>query len=321
MTHETDLGIGDPESSPEVDVSDVPDVPLRRGRCVGGGPASEPVVRQPRHFACFDGLRAIVAVSVLLLHTAWVSGFTSRSSLGAYTSRLEIGVSVFFLISGFLLYRPFAVSHLTGRTAPNRRRFWERRLLRIVPAYWLALTVLTYMVHAVSVGAGLAGVRGPLLLPADLLPHPGLRRHHPGMVTVHGDELLRRAPVLRRRHRLPSHSPKNQLVRELIGRVCCTPSASGSGLDLHLPTAHGEGRKVRVHLALPHCATNPPLATLMIDWLPAYLDMFVLGMLLAVTSVWFAEQRQRAGVAPSSAHALGQLDRCRGWPSWPSPTW
>jgi peptidoglycan/LPS O-acetylase OafA/YrhL len=27
----------------------------------------------------------------------------------------------------------------------------------------------------------------------------------------------------------------------------------------------------------------------MIDWLPAYLDMFALGMLLAVTSVWFAE--------------------------------
>src|SRR5664279_2315701 len=62
------------------------------------GPA-EQVVRKPRHFANFDGLRAIAAVSVLLLHTAWVSGFTVRASLGAYTSRLEIGVSVFFLIT------------------------------------------------------------------------------------------------------------------------------------------------------------------------------------------------------------------------------
>src|ERR1700722_19903176 len=81
----------------------------------------EPVSVKPRHFACFDGLRSIAAVSVLLLHTAWISGFTSRSWLGAYTSRLEIGVSVFFLISGFLLYRPFAVSHLAGLAAPNAR--------------------------------------------------------------------------------------------------------------------------------------------------------------------------------------------------------
>src|SRR5581483_9959112 len=102
-------------------------------------------------------LRAIAAVSVLLLHTAWVSGFTKRSSLGAYTSRLEIGVSVFFLISGFLLYRPFAVSHLSGRESPNMRKFWERRILRIVPAYWLALTVLTFVFGAVTLGRGWQG--------------------------------------------------------------------------------------------------------------------------------------------------------------------
>jgi peptidoglycan/LPS O-acetylase OafA/YrhL len=114
----------------------------------------DPPVATPRHFECFDGLRAIAAVSVLLLHTAWTSGFTSRSSLGIYTSRLEIGVSVFFLISGFLLYRPFAVSHFVGRDQPDAGRFWVRRLLRIVPAYWLALTVLAYGFHAVTVGPG-----------------------------------------------------------------------------------------------------------------------------------------------------------------------
>ena len=113
---------------------------------------------KPRHFACFDGLRAIAAVSVHLLHTAWVSGFTRRSSLGAYTSRLEIGVSVFFLISGFLLNLPPAVSHLTERPSVNVRKFWERRLLRIVPAYWLALTVLTYVFHIIELGPGWQGV-------------------------------------------------------------------------------------------------------------------------------------------------------------------
>ncbi len=117
----------------------------------------EQVVDKPRHFASFDGLRAIAALLVLLLHTAWVSGFTQRSSLGIYLGRLEIGVSIFFLISGFLLYRPFALSHLAGLPEPDRRRFWTRRLLRIVPAYWLALTVLTYGFHSVALGPGWQG--------------------------------------------------------------------------------------------------------------------------------------------------------------------
>jgi len=41
---------------------------------------------------------------------------------------------------------------------PNTRKFWERRLLRIVPAYWLALTVLTYVFRIVSIGPGWQGV-------------------------------------------------------------------------------------------------------------------------------------------------------------------
>ncbi|MGA2521568.1 MAG: acyltransferase family protein, partial [Acidimicrobiales bacterium] len=65
-------------------------------------------VARPRRFPCFDGLRAMAAVLVVMVHTAFDSGLTNRSSLGIYTARLEIGVAVFFLISGFLLYRPFA---------------------------------------------------------------------------------------------------------------------------------------------------------------------------------------------------------------------
>jgi peptidoglycan/LPS O-acetylase OafA/YrhL len=123
-----------------------------------GSAVSETPPRRPHHFPCFDGLRAIAAVSVLLIHTAWFSGFTVRSSLGIYTSRLEIGVSVFFLISGFLLYRPFAVAHILGQEAPSTRNFWVRRLLRIVPAYWLALSVLTYGFRIISLGRGWEGV-------------------------------------------------------------------------------------------------------------------------------------------------------------------
>ena len=40
-------------------------------------------------------------------HVAYLSGFNTRSALGAFTARMAVGVAVFFPMSGFLLYRPF----------------------------------------------------------------------------------------------------------------------------------------------------------------------------------------------------------------------
>jgi peptidoglycan/LPS O-acetylase OafA/YrhL len=50
------------------------------------------------------------------------------------------GVAIFFLISGFLLFRPFLAARRSGRTL-RLRDFYRRRALRIVPAYWVALTL------------------------------------------------------------------------------------------------------------------------------------------------------------------------------------
>ncbi len=49
-------------------------------------------------------------------------------------------MAIFFLISGFLLYRPFLVARRGD--APSRvSAYARRRVLRIVPAYWAALTI------------------------------------------------------------------------------------------------------------------------------------------------------------------------------------
>ncbi len=94
-----------------------------------------------REYGSLDGLRAVAALSVLLHHAGFDSGFTFRNSLGDFTARGDIGVPIFFALSGFLLFRPFLVANLKGTPPPSARAFWWRRLLRIVPAYWLALTV------------------------------------------------------------------------------------------------------------------------------------------------------------------------------------
>ncbi|MBV8952144.1 MAG: acyltransferase [Actinobacteria bacterium] len=109
--------------------------------------ASEPDARAAvgGRFPCFDGLRAIAAISVLLTHTAFASGANSGSVFGRFFARMDAGVAVFFVISGFLLYRPFVAAHLTERRPPAAGPYFWRRFLRIYPAYWLVVIVIVYV--------------------------------------------------------------------------------------------------------------------------------------------------------------------------------
>lgn len=106
----------------------------------------------------FDGLRAVAALLVIVVHTGFDSGFTFRHpAAGQYFARGEIGVSVFFLISGFLLYRPFVAAAFDGRPAPATGRYLLRRALRIFPLYWAALAA-TYALAGWSTVHGVGGL-------------------------------------------------------------------------------------------------------------------------------------------------------------------
>jgi peptidoglycan/LPS O-acetylase OafA/YrhL len=96
-------------------------------------------------FPLFDSLRAVAALSVLGFHVAFVAGtgHPEATLFRQLTSRLDVGVTIFFLISGFLLYRPFVRARLNGGPAPNVVAYLWRRALRIAPAYWVALVVIT----------------------------------------------------------------------------------------------------------------------------------------------------------------------------------
>ena len=116
-----------------------------------GGLAGDSRARVPAFFPCFDGLRAIAALTVFGVHFAGKTGLSARHGHGAF-QRLDVGVAIFFVISGFLLYRPFAVAHFGELPAPRYGAFMKRRVLRIFPAYWVALTILVLAgeVHQVS---------------------------------------------------------------------------------------------------------------------------------------------------------------------------
>jgi len=94
----------------------------------------------PDRFPLFDSLRAVAALTIVVSH---LTGLTDFGFLQRYFKHFNVGVTVFFLISGFLLYRPFVKAHLEGRTRPDLGAYAWRRILRIVPAYWVALTVIS----------------------------------------------------------------------------------------------------------------------------------------------------------------------------------
>ncbi len=104
-------------------------------------PALAPPPGQPR-FPHVDAVRALAALGVVAVHVAAFSGLTATSPVGAFTARLDVGVAIFFCLSGFLLYRPYVATARAGRPPARLRDYARRRVLRILPAYWLALAVL-----------------------------------------------------------------------------------------------------------------------------------------------------------------------------------
>src|SRR3954453_446323 len=140
------VSISASRSRPPQTATTATDCAKRRGRgCIGGKiPA---VNERALRFPLMDSLRAIAALAVLATHAAVFAGLetSSGTTLGQYSARLDAGVAVFFVISGCLLYRPFARARLTGVAAPATGPYAWRRFLRIVPAYWVALTLITLL--------------------------------------------------------------------------------------------------------------------------------------------------------------------------------
>jgi peptidoglycan/LPS O-acetylase OafA/YrhL len=105
-------------------------------------------------FPLLDSMRALAAISVLCSHAAFSAGAVGPGAspvVRHLAARLDVGVALFFLISGFLLYRPFVAARLDDERPPSWRAYAWRRFLRIVPAYWLALTVVAIVLDVPGV--------------------------------------------------------------------------------------------------------------------------------------------------------------------------
>lgn len=103
-----------------------------------------------QRLAVLDGYRAVAALLVVTTHVSFSTGLVLNLPLGAVLARFDIGVSIFFLLSGFLLYRPWARAGLTGLQMPAIGTYFKRRFFRIMPAYWaVVIAVLLVLPTAV----------------------------------------------------------------------------------------------------------------------------------------------------------------------------
>jgi len=88
-----------------------------------------------------DGLRFISIALVILYHTEYFRMPGAPRMLRLVGSHANIGVQVFFAVSGFVLGLPFARAHLGLGARVSLKRYFLRRLTRLEPPYVINLSI------------------------------------------------------------------------------------------------------------------------------------------------------------------------------------
>lgn len=239
-----------------------------------------------------DGYRAVAAIGVLVYHCGANAGFLVPVEPGAHLVN-NLGnffVAVFFVLSGFLLFRPFVVASIVGRSTPEIAPFWTRRALRIFPAYWLALIAWSLTLDEDARITGTTAGKVLLFDPYDpraTTVFSGLGVSWTLTIELSFYAALPLWAVLMSRVLRDRPSPATRLRVHLVGLGAWYALAVGYRLWL------------RSTDVMPRLATH---------WLFAYLDWFAVGMVLAVASAW----TNRGGSLPRAFHDLAD----RTWACW-----
>lgn len=102
------------------------------GRAVAGTGADDVRNRE------LDGLRALAVGCMVAFHAIFLLQVT-WSWAHPWLLRFDMSVEVFFMLSGFLIYGPYSRAHIRGTAPPGLGRYALRRVVRIYPAYWVAV--------------------------------------------------------------------------------------------------------------------------------------------------------------------------------------
>ncbi len=98
------------------------------------------------HVPALDGARAVATVAVFLFHSLWRT--PALDPFHPVLAHADLGVEVFFILSGFLVARPLVAHAVHGRRPVRFLDFWRKRVARIWPAYLAAL------IGSLAIGVG-----------------------------------------------------------------------------------------------------------------------------------------------------------------------
>ena len=126
-------------------------------------PAYTPGVQRPANLKALTSVRFFAAMYVALFHM--VRPYTRWGVLTGFFQNGYVGVSFFFLVSGFILTYSHAQEYERGLGRPSK--FWVARFARIYPVYllsmayaaWFSRTEFTHKLHALAFVADLLVVQ------------------------------------------------------------------------------------------------------------------------------------------------------------------
>lgn len=96
-----------------------------------------------------DGIRGIAALAVFSVHYNQIVGIDYQLGPIDFYQLIangDHGVALFFILSGLLLSLPFWRTVLYQQARPSVKTYFIHRLVRILPAYYVALTILILLI-------------------------------------------------------------------------------------------------------------------------------------------------------------------------------
>lgn len=242
--------------------------------------------------APLDGVRGLAILLVLYCHVAVQNVLAEPHGSFRLVGTFGFsGVFLFFVLSGFLLFLPYARSLLAGSPWPSVKQFYLRRCLRILPVYWSALAALCALYFwAGHFSAPILSLAALILLLfnrypaaaglADTLTPPFWT------LTIEWEFYLMLPWIALGVAKLASSSTGRQIAARLV-----------NGLGLLIIS----GLLLRWLAAFAHYSTgldNPAEAPGLLGWVLTVfygsrgqeLDVFALGMGIALLYVWGIEQ-------------------------------
>jgi peptidoglycan/LPS O-acetylase OafA/YrhL len=220
-----------------------------------------------------DSLRALATLAILVAHTFGPSGVHANATLHPYSARFEFTITIFMLLSAFLLYRPYARARLDGKPWPATGLYAWNRFVRVAPPYWVALTIVALWIT--TAGLGVFTARG-------IPTYYGFAQIYSSDTILGGIAIAWFLCILvvfyvflplyaRLMRRFGGDSRDGRFRAELLG--CLALFALSLGYRGFIEAAGLRGDYEFSQL------------------LPAYLDWLAPGMALALITVWYGERR------------------------------